>query len=80
MSSSRSCKCTFSIFLRGSPKYCDEPLALLIKLVIRKTALQNHKLSSDRFFSVESDGEGPTSKFEREEGQTDREKMAREGL
>ena len=37
----------------------------------RKTALQNHKLWYDRVFSVESDGEGPRSKFEREDGQTD---------
>ena len=35
------------------------------------TVLQNHKLWYDRVFSVESDGEGPRSKFEREDGQTD---------
>ena len=36
--------------------------------------LQNHKLWSDRFVSVISDGEGPRLKFEREDGQTDSEK------
>ena len=36
-------------------------------------------ISSDmiEFFSVESDGEGPRSKFEREDGQTDGGKLAR---
>ena len=32
------------------------------------------------FFSVESDGEGPRSKFEREDGQTDGEKLARASI
>ena len=30
-----------------------------------------YKLWYERFFSVESNGEGPRSKFEREDGQTD---------
>ena len=38
---------------------------------LKETALQNHKFWYDRFFSVESYGEGPTSKFELEDGQTD---------
>ena len=42
----------------------------------RKAAFQNHKLLPDRFF-VESDGEGPRSKIEREDGQTDSIKMTR---
>ena len=32
------------------------------------------------FFSVESDGEGPGSKFEREDGQTDGGKLARASI
>ena len=47
---------------------------------LKETALQNHKLSYDRVFSVESDGEGPRSKFEREDGQTDGEKLARASI
>ena len=43
----------------------------------QRHALQNHKLSSDTFFSVESDGEGPRSKFDWEDGQTDCKKTAR---
>ena len=45
-----------------------------------KTALQNHKLWHDRVFSVESDGEGPRSKFEREDGQTEGGKLARASI
>ena len=39
-----------------------------------KGKLYNHKLWYERFFSVESNGEGPRSKFEREDGQTDGQK------
>ena len=42
--------------------------------------LQNHKLWSNRFFSVKFDGEGSRSKFEQEDGQTDREIMARASI
>ena len=49
-------------------------LCTCLLLNYRKTALQNHKLWYERFFSVESNGEGPRSKFEREDGQTDGQK------
>ena len=41
--------------------------------LIFKGKLHSKIISSDmiEFFSVESDGEGPRSKFEREDGQTD---------
>ena len=44
-----------------------------------KGKLHSKIISSDmiEFFSVESDGEGPRSKFEREDGQTDGGKLAR---
>ena len=44
-----------------------------LKYTMLKGKLHSKILSSDmiEFFSVESDGEGPRSKFEREDGQTD---------
>ena len=48
-------------------------------MTVVKGKLHSKIISSDmiEFFSVESDGEGPRSKFEREDGQTDAEKLAR---
>ena len=47
-----------------------------------KGKLHSKIISSDviEFFSVESDGEGPRSKFEREDGQTDGGKLARASI
>ena len=47
-----------------------------LKLTTLKGKLHSKIISSDMkdFFSVESDGEGPRSKFEREDGQTDGQK------
>ena len=47
-----------------------------------KGKLHSKIISSDmkEFFSVESDGEGPRSKFEREDGQTEGGKLARASI
>ena len=51
-------------------------------LLLLKGKLHSKIISSDmiEFFSVESDGEGPRSKFEREDGQTDGGKLARASI
>ena len=44
-------------------------------LLLLTVSTPTHKI-----FSVESDGEGPRSKFKQEDGQTESEKMARVGV
>ena len=55
-----------------------EKTFLSVDLTYFKGKLHSKIISSDMIgFSVESDGEGPRSKFEREDGQTDGGKLAR---
>ena len=50
---------------------CQEGLLVSLNDRLFKGKLHSEIISSDMIFSVESDGEGPRSKFEREDGQTD---------
>ena len=68
----------FLVFINGLPA-CVTNSKLLCRHKQVKGKLHSKIISSDmiRFFSVEPDGEGPRSKFEREDGQTDGGKLAR---
>ena len=59
---------------RGEKEQRKRTFPPMKTLSLKETALQNHKLWYERFFSVESNGEGPRSKFKREDGQTDGQK------